>query len=795
MAVDRTRPIYSFLPWIRQGIPGSLAGTQVRSEIVNGRIGWTIRLVVNDDTTRPIDTEMRLYGPGDITGIDPREIVRVDPPHLTADFEPAYFPLIEFDRPDFPWLFTPAAPAGDKLAPWLCLVVVPKRDPTAVAPASPLPVLTCRRGDLPDLALASQWAHAQVTWTPATATGEVPGEASLKNVIDATPERTVARILSTRPLDAGQAYYACLVPTYDVGRKAGLGEEITPDDERALGPAWTATGSADDTVRLPVYYHWEFATGVEHSFEALARRLRPIAADGSTPATPIGRTVVTLDSAGWEIWNMKALEPKDATTTFDGVFVATAGTPGAASDAPVEVRTRLEQILSRPDVVNGSAVVLPPLYGSIQAQRPRLPADKPWMRQLNLHPSYRIAAGLGALVVRYQQEQLMAAAWEQAAERQRADRQRTRDQLAIRVNGALVERLASLPAEEAAQVTQPVHARVTVGTISVEQQVRDSTLPAAALSPSFRGLVRPQGPLSRRLRADADTQVDHSGGALVVKLKTEEAGAAKTFSADAAKSAVINELRPNPTATAPPPVSAEPLPIFRQPMYESLRDYFPELFVPGLDQVPPNTIALLKTNPKFVEAYMAGLNHEMSRELVWREFPGDVAETFFQRFWDAPESGAAPDVPPIREWAGDLGSHASFRDNQLVLLMRGDLLRRFPAAVIYAVSALRGPDGKPALPPDATAETFHPRFRGTRQPDVVFLGFGVSEQKARGADGGPGIFIVIQEHPTEPRFGREPNAAASPAAANAAALAYTALRRAFRIAIHAAAILPRAGGR
>ena len=55
--------------------------------------------------------------------------MRTDPRPDTSDFEPNCFPSIEFDRPDFPWLFTPArANANAQLRPWLCLVVVRKQD-------------------------------------------------------------------------------------------------------------------------------------------------------------------------------------------------------------------------------------------------------------------------------------------------------------------------------------------------------------------------------------------------------------------------------------------------------------------------------------------------------------------------------------------------------------------------------------------------------------------------------------------------------------------------------------------
>ena len=50
-----------------------------------------------------------IFGPGDVVGIDPRQIIRTEPRPFTSNFEPNYLCGIEFDAPDLPWLFTPAA--------------------------------------------------------------------------------------------------------------------------------------------------------------------------------------------------------------------------------------------------------------------------------------------------------------------------------------------------------------------------------------------------------------------------------------------------------------------------------------------------------------------------------------------------------------------------------------------------------------------------------------------------------------------------------------------------------------
>jgi len=192
-------------------------------------------------------------------------------------------------------------------------------------------------------------------------------------------------------------------------------------------------------------------------------------------------------------------------------------------------------------------------------------------------------------------------------------------------------------------------------------------------------------------------------------------------------------------------------PTFPQPMYESLRDLSPAFLFPGLDQVPPDSVQLLETNARFIESFMVGLNVEMSRELLWRGYPTDQRGTYFQHFWDAPDDEQlAPDVPPIHLWGrSKLGDNATgaAAGNKLVLLIRGELWRRYPNTVIYAVQAVSN-GNQPRLP-DPMKE-IHPLFRGTLEPDVTFIGFDLTADIVRKA---PGYFFVLQQQPTEPRFG------------------------------------------
>ena len=188
---------------------------------------------------------------------------------------------------------------------------------------------------------------------------------------------------------------------------------------------------------------------------------------------------------------------------------------------------------------------------------------------------------------------------------------------------------------------------------------------------------------------------------------------------------------PAGTWTRPDPLApATSAPRFPEPMFDGLQRMAPWLFLPGVENVEADGVALLETTPRVIEAYMAGLNHELSRELLWREFPAALTGTAFRQFWDVSgqpgDAEALADIPPIAEWAGTpLGGHVRGGGGQLVLLVRGELLRRYPTTTIYAARATAAG----AL--DATTR-LAPMFRAALPPDIVLVGFGLSEESAPG---------------------------------------------------------------
>jgi hypothetical protein len=841
---------YQFLPWAKAGTGSVVAAEETLSDTAPARIRVPVTLRINN--RHDASVRLRLFGPADITGIDHRQIVRVEPRPFTSDFEPNYFPAVELRRADFPWMFTPATgDARGRLRPWLCLVAVRMQEGVRIGTnrGSPLPVLAIGApaqpsAELPDLAESWAWAHTQIIGQE--------GVLQIAELLEEESPRAISRLLCPIKLRPNTRYYGCLVPAFEVGRRVGLG--LDPGTEDNLAPAWRFNADSPLPLELPVYFHWEFATGAGGDFESLVRRLqgRPV---------PPGVGVRELEIAGLGFGL-----PDLGTVNFEGVLRP----PGTDDKMPdpeklTQFKHALRSLLNT-SIASGDAepVVGPPVYGTYQAavrQAPAPAAAPVWLGDLNLDPRHRVAAGLGTLVVQDQQEQLMAAAWEQLSGVKATMQARRQKELAQEAGRkVLVKHLATLSETQLLEVTSPVHARIlfslpaaglrsaaataaaTPAVSTLESQLRRSHLPRGATSTAFRRVLRASGPVMRRLAqsiaaapaapvnnrlvqrlvagpstivpiplvrgvattAQIDQQLEElrrriaagsvTGAALAEAQRFLAAGDSlqayleKTLppgvpalppappSLAEIRQVVLARLDPNqtigvrlqmkqPASVLPPTAKATvedatddsllsvvPHPRFPQPMYEALRDVSQKFLLPGAEKIPPDTVTLLRTNPQFVESFLAGLNHEMSRELLWREYPTDQRGTYFTRFWDpggALLSGPQDQIAPIHLWKADAALGKTFLgdgfDGWLVLLIRGEILRRYPGTVIYAVKA--DTLNKPA------AEELYPVFRGSLDPDIVFLGFNLTEAAARGGQGLPGYYFVLQEQPAEPRFG------------------------------------------
>ncbi|MFI0482548.1 hypothetical protein [Actinomadura sp. 9N215] len=967
---------YSFLPWLRTGLATKITeppGTASRAKI-NVQLKLTGDALKDGDkpTSRPVDQPLEIYGPGDVVGIDPRAISRVEPLPYIATFEPNFLAHIEFYDEAFPWKYSPAPPDGGtkRLAPWLALIVLSETEfDEGAAPDRPLPFITVTdpRALQPAGELGA-WAHVHVN-------GELDGPLAVDNpddmgtalgnlgrVLREAPDSACSRVICPRHLSPKTPYDAFLVPAFETGRRAGLG--IEPGPIPAMTPSW---GVQQDvaTGQLPYYHRWSFTTGSVGDFEYLVRLLKPFEAKepvgrrdidahrkpgfglpGVTTQTKpngvlrLGGALQLPDSDenpdAWENWdNFYKLRPlpwpqyptqwQQAMAGLINLAEAYQRQPAATANA--ELAARVADLEDQTD-----PVITPPLYGRWHALTPQLLIDAKgdpvsdavlhnWVHRLNLDPRFRVAAQFGAQVVQERQDELMAAAWNQLGEAQRANEKIRAAQLAREVGNRLHDKHFELPtlppvplaatgshaAAEATDaeppplasartltLTAPAHGRVIERVpqalsaltdpgeqLAVGFKVARSRVASAPVSAPMRRITRPGSRLMKVLEfpevRPAETLVSR-----IDELHITAAPSKGTPPAVVTPAELDARLPPKPpghpvdvlalnplfelrqygeTATTPvgdrdsdeaaafkhalrelyagwdeaaaagrvadPPklgvtdattdmmtglrsdktvldnllaslnlpdrlrpatgefselTEVMAYPVFDMPMYEDLLRMSVDTFVPNLGLIPANSITLLENNRRFIESYLVGLNHEMAREMLWREFPSDSRGTPFRQFWDPrtalPQPDESPaarrerlyDIPPIHKWSTTtvLGG-SSRRKDDLVLVIRGELLKKYPNAAIYAHKAawpvLKDPPGTPDtsgerelaplpanLPPPPHLVKL-PIYEAKVEPDVYLLGFDLDADEARGEGGDLGWFFVIKERPGDPRFG------------------------------------------
>src|SRR5215204_1806883 len=536
----------SLLPWIRQGAAGAINTVDTLGSAQPAAADVSVVVQVN---TRALPAvPLRLRGPADVVGIDRHQVVRTDPPSNTSDFEPNCFPSIELDRADFPWLFTPArANTNGQLRPWLCLVAVRQQPGVQLTsvPDAPLPQLRIVAPakpfiELPDLKDCWAWAHGQAA---ADSTVDPNGVGAALN---GAPHLSLSRLISPRLLTPNTEYLACLVPTFALGVKAGLGQAIADTEltaTNAMAPAWTVTATGPTQVQLPVYYSWQFRTGEGGDFASLARNLKIRGAAG------LGRRTVAIGQPGFAV---PGLDPRTTVEVEGALMPLTGATPPVVWSDPAALKFELalEDIVNRPgmnQVTSPAAdpLVAPPIYGRWYAGRATVtPAAANWLDALNLDPRWRSAAAFGTEVIQQHQEALMASAWEQAAEIQPVNQRLRQLQISMAVGESLHARhLFPLSEDMTLRFASPAFGRLWMPTPEIDPAGRTvatimagTSLPIPATRTAMRRIGRQRGPLSRRIAAK---------------------GAGR--SADATWVAFLN-LPGGPAAPAPPAIVRAPAP-------------------------------------------------------------------------------------------------------------------------------------------------------------------------------------------------------------------------------------------
>ncbi|NNN30167.1 hypothetical protein HLK59_07285 [Streptomyces sp. S3(2020)] len=707
---------------------------------------------------------LSLVGPGEVLGFDRSMVLREEPPPGTPDAAENVLATVELAHADLPWLLSPGtALAGNGQPtpqPWLVLIVLAEDEAAAPREARPLPVLTAPVAALPPLAERWAWAHVEAR-LPDTVTDGPGAKRLVEQGARNHSADVVARLMCPRRLLPDRGWIAAVVPATAAGRDAGL--RVTPGGA-ATADAWPVPGR--DTVDLPVYHWWTFRTGKAGTFEDLARRLR------FRPAAEAGLGTRTIDVA--KPWPAEE-SPGPATLPMDGALRA----PGTAapetwSDATAQERFRglLRERVDAParqreEAVDDQDIVAvgPPLYGSHHTGEQTVPAEpESWLSTLNLEVRRRVAAALGTRYVQLEQEFLMARAWEQVGEIRQANRLLAAGELAAAAaERAQHKHLDALGVADLVTVMAPVGGRLPLAAAPPEARTLSAMLaatdkmPTGAAGTSFARLIRSGGALARRARRGVDGEVPDDQRPDPVLLRGLQA-------MDVDVAGLSGELRDRISPTRlqilrmtdrvpgdfwadRTPDDARPLrpimahPRFTVPIAEELLARWPEWALPGISALPPDSVTLLETNPEFIAALLVGLNHEFNRELLWREFPTDQRGTPFARFW--PSDGT--DVEEIALWPREAPLGSQLRTGgagNLVLLVRGELLRRFPGTALLAVRGVAGRlpeafDGVPATPLALDEST------------VLYLFSGLDAARARAED----FFFVFREPMRGTQFG------------------------------------------
>jgi hypothetical protein len=507
----------AFVPFVRRGLAtgitrqeGQDAPQASATFAVNAHFALTHTNGQAD--ARQAVAQVALISPGDIVNLHGSSVVRLTPGRDESDAEFEHFATVELDQPDLPWRYTPVAANGDRLKPWLVLLVLSETDTefdlAAGTPGQSLPKLTVHANTrLPDVANESwAWAHVQFHGTlPST-------NADVEKLLRTDPSRAVARLFCARILEARKAYHAFVVPAFSHGVQAGLGQEIDAND--VMTPAWTlnADGTIDGALDLPVYYDWRFQTGPLGNFESIVRSLvpSPVPQDIATRDLDVSVPGYNLPSA------VRATLPDGSPATalpIGGALqpLPPLTPPNPPPPAPPAVSTdfitglkAFMEASGRADV-SSELLVVPPLYGRWQAAQSKLDApgqtsNPPWFFQLNSDPRNRVAASLGTNVVHARQQELMASAWRQLGSLREANVERRTLQVGRESFVRLYERhITTGPSETFLLMTGLLHGRVAGGAGTTVHALTDGSRVGRHLfDPQWRRFARRRGKIGRR---------------------------------------------------------------------------------------------------------------------------------------------------------------------------------------------------------------------------------------------------------------------------------------------------------
>ena len=715
---------------------------------------------------RALPVELPLAGPGDVAGVPKSMIHRRWPEPGSATTPSGTMAYIEFARDDLPWFLTPAGDHPNRPLPWLSLLVVPEEhaDVDFSPSGDPVPHITLSgevAAQLPNPAEAWAFAHGETR-----------------------PDGTsVSRVIAARHLDAGRAWRAVLVPTF--------ADSLSPGGTDSNGSGPFAWGGTEAT--LPVYDTWTFRTSTIPVFEDLVKDLRPGPRSETVPVFSWSRATMAQVDPQNRLGGKSFL--RTALTASAQFFDRVSDGPviGPAPRHVDAVAGRMGPILEN----NGA--ITPPIYGSNYASAdanwlrdinydPSLRVAAGFGQQIVRDRQDALVRDVWEFAGQIRTANTMigaAAVARSASEKLYAGLKNLSD---IELVSLVVP---ALHRTKNAQTGRSIARDVDGTTLSIAS----SAFARAALRRSMRRRVGanpqadqpdlipfsnafgrgriPQGkptlpptmmiqdsgrfvsnPRSARqaVRSRFDTVPrDRPQGSEITELsnlaRMARSGSGDRNLAPADANALRDALEPNRAIgqrithridgldTRIPFAQLRLEPELPLPLVEALGAISPALVSPALQALPKNSLTLLEIDAGFCEALIAGANHELMRELMWRGYPGRLDMTPLRRLFPKPK---VPQVTgrlttPMINWSGKIGTHLD-EGVEAVLVLRSDILQLFPDTAMFVFPAIWTADGTRHLAPSDRHRPVFPLVQGHLPPDAMYLGYDIGSADLRGLD-------------------------------------------------------------
>ena len=533
--MSETLAHYAFLPWMRQGLGNKIAEEDALGAPVSGssyadqraKLTVDLKLKYRKLSNGSVDEDIiskaiHIVGPADIKGINPRAILRTEPKQNVSNFEANLLPYIEFYEEDFPWRYTPVSPqtSGDdiaKLRPWISLLVLAEGEYELRDNGDAPPVVSISDSAVHQ-ALGPQdetWAWCHVHLNQSLDGTSLTDEVS--DILDNDPDIGISRIICPRKLQKSTSYTAFLIPTFEVGRLAGLSQDTS--QIKAQAPAWvkengqvsitTVAGFPANT--FPYYYQWAFKTGKYGDFETLVSILTPFAVEADA-----GKMDMDIQNPGYGLEGVADTQ----TIGFEGALRPPdfSSKPFPDQEENKAFTTQLKDLLNLSiEAAEGTGsdnvfynaafvedpIITPPIYGYWHAMTNKLRTPgASWLEDLNLDPRFRGMAGLGTRTVQDKQEEYMEQAWQQIGDINAANQKIREAELAKAVNQQIYKKhLLTTDDDQFSQLTGAVHRRImnSEGNKTVRQTIKESRIPTAVNSATFKRITRPEKKNIRRI--------------------------------------------------------------------------------------------------------------------------------------------------------------------------------------------------------------------------------------------------------------------------------------------------------